>query len=174
MKLIMKPAAGTYDTYMDRYITLVPDDGMLLQHLYNNRKMIDKRLSSLTPEQWMHRYAEGKWSVKEVVLHLCDTERILSYRVLRMGRGDATPLSGFDQDPYIPASHADSRTPESLLEEYAAVRHATLTLLGHLPEAAWDFSGTANGHPSTARAVAYMIAGHDLHHFRIIEERYLA
>jgi uncharacterized damage-inducible protein DinB len=174
MKFIPKPEPGEYDPYTIMYIKLLPDDGMVLQHLYNNRQMIDKRLMSLTPEQWMYRYAEGKWTIKEILLHIIDDERIFAYRALRIARGDTTPLPGFDQDPYVVTSRANERSVESLLEEYASVRHATLTLFGNLPDDVWMRSGVANNHAVTVRALVYHLAGHELHHLNIINEKYLS
>jgi uncharacterized damage-inducible protein DinB len=174
MKLITKPEPGEYDPYALMYISLLPDDGMILQHLYNNRQMIDRFLMTLTPEQWMHRYAEGKWTIKEILLHIIDDERIYAYRSLRIARGDVTPLPGFDQDPYVITSRANERSTQSLLEEYASVRNATLTLFGNLPDDAWMRRGTANDHTVTVRALIYHLAGHELHHLNIIKERYLA
>jgi uncharacterized damage-inducible protein DinB len=174
MKIIMKPEPGEYDPNAIMYAKLLPDDGMILQHLYNNRQMIDKFLSALTPEQWMHRYAEGKWTIKEILLHIIDDERIFAYRALRIARGDTTPLPGFDQDPYVVTSRANERSTGSLLEEYASVRNATLTLFGNLPDDAWMRSGTANDHSVTVRALIYHLAGHELHHLNIIREKYLS
>lgn len=174
MKLITKPEAAEYAPYYDKYISLVPADGMVLQHLYNNREMIDAFLVSLPPERWEHRYAEGKWTIKEMLLHVIDTERIFAYRALTIARGDATPLPGYEQDDYVPTSGANTRSSSSLLEEYATVRQATLTLLGNLPDEAWGRIGTANDTPVSVRAIAYMLVGHELHHLTIIKERYLA
>ncbi|MFA6440583.1 MAG: DinB family protein [Bacteriovoracaceae bacterium] len=174
MKFIPKPEPGEYDPYAIMYIKLLPDDGMILQHLFNNRQMIDKFLMSLTPEQWMYRYAEGKWTIKEILLHMIDDERVYAYRALRIARGDTTPLPGFDQDPYVVTSRANERSVESLLEEYASVRNATLTLLGNLPDDAWTRRGTANDHTVTVRALVYHLAGHELHHINIIKDRYLS
>lgn len=174
MKLIPKPEPGEYDPYAIMYVKLLPDDGMILQHLYNNRQRVDKFLSALTPEQWMLRYAEGKWTIKEILLHIIDDERIYAYRALRIARGDTTPLPGFDQDPYVTASHANDRSVQSLLEEYASVRNATLTLFGNLPDDAWMKTGTANDHSVTVRALIYHLAGHELHHLNIIKEKYLS
>ncbi len=174
MKLIMKPSPNEYAPYYDRYISLVQEDGMVLQHLYTNRKMIDAFLTALPADRWEYRYAEGKWTIKEALLHVIDTERIFAYRALTIARGDTTSLPGYEQDDYVPTSAANTRSSSSLLEEYAAVRQATLTLLGNLPEEAWGRIGTANEKPVSVRAIAYMLAGHELHHLTIIKERYLA
>jgi uncharacterized damage-inducible protein DinB len=174
MKIIQKPEPGEYDPYAIMYIKLLPDDGMILQHLYTNRKEIDALLIRLTEEQWLHRYAEGKWTIKEILLHIIDDERIFAYRALCIARGDTTPLPGFDQDPYVVTSRANERSVGSLLEEYASVRNATLTLFGNLPDDVWLRRGTANDHTVTVRALLYHLAGHELHHLNIIREKYLS
>jgi len=173
MKTITKPHPGEYDPYAIKYIKLLPDDGFILQHLRTNAETVQRLLQSLTPEQWMHRYAEGKWTIKEILLHMIDDERIYSYRALRFARNDETALPGFDQDPYVVASKANERTAESLLDEYAAVRNATISLFDNLPDDAWMRSGTANNHSVTVRALIYHLAGHELHHLNIIKEKYL-
>ena len=121
----------------------------------------------------MHRYAPGKWTIKEVLIHICDTERIFAYRALRIGRGDITPLPGFEQDDYVPVSQANSRSIKNILAEYESVRKATLTLFNSMPRQAFTHIGTCNNSPVSLRALAYMIAGHEMHHVAIIKERYL-
>jgi hypothetical protein len=130
-------------------------------------------LGGLSEEQGASRYEPGKWSVKELVGHLIDTERILSYRLLRIARGDRTPIEGFDQDPYVANSNAGARTLRSLASEFGHVRAATLALVRGLDDAAWSRRGTANENEVTVRALAHIIAGHELHHIRILRERYL-
>ncbi len=173
MIIIEKPKPGEYDPYTIMYIKLLPDDGRVLDYLRKNSERTVSLLKSLTPEQWMFRYAEGKWTIKEIILHIIDDERIFAYRALRFARNDSTELPGFDQDPYVAASNADDRTPESLIEEFLAVRASTIALFQHLPDDAWVRSGIANGHAVSVRALVYHIAGHELHHFNLIKERYL-
>ncbi len=108
-----------------------------------------------------------------MLLHIIDTERIFAYRALRVGRGDSTPLPGFDQDPYVITSGGNARTAESLVAEFEVVRAASLALFKHLPAKAWEEMGTASDSPTTPLAIAYIIAGHELHHVKIIKERYL-
>ena len=105
---------------------------------------------------------------------MSDTERILSYRVLRIARGDTTPLPRFEQDEYVPYAASNERTLEDLLHEFAAVRESTLALLGGLPPEAWRRAGTASGFPVTARGLVFTLAGHELHHFKILKDRYLS
>lgn len=131
-------------------------------------------LQSIPTEKWNFRYAPGKWSLKESVIHMLDTERVFSYRALRISRNDQKPLQGFDQDDYIPFYHAETRSPESVIEEYRSIRLATLSLFQNLDEAAVNRMGTASGKGVSVRALAYMIAGHEQHHMRLAREKYLA
>jgi uncharacterized damage-inducible protein DinB len=119
------------------------------------------------------RYAPGKWSLKEVLGHINDTERIMSYRALRISRGDTTPLAGFEQDDYVRNGPFARCTLADLIEEYIAVRRATVSLFRNLDEVAWTRRGKASENEVTVRALAYIIAGHELHHRRIVEEKYL-
>src|SRR5262249_56679429 len=113
------------------------------------------------------RYAPDKWSVKEIVGHICDAERIFAYRMLRIGRGDTTPIPGFEQDDYIAPGKFNARTLADLAEEFAAIRAATMTLVQSLPQEAWARRGTASDNPVSARRLAYTISGHQQHHHTI-------
>ena len=119
-----------------------------------------------------YRYAPGKWSIRDVLGHLADTERVMSYRLLRIARGDATPLPGFDENHFAEAAGADRRPMVELIAEYRATRAATLALARGLTEEALDNRGTCNEAPMTARALLYIIPGHERHHIRILKERY--
>ena len=119
-------------------------------------------------------YAPGKWSIKTVVQHCTDAERIFAYRALRIARGDATDLPGWDEQAYAPMSAADDRPLEQLLRELETVREATVTLFEGLPVEAWARVGRANGHPVSVRALAWITAGHLLHHLDILQDRYLS
>jgi uncharacterized damage-inducible protein DinB len=130
-------------------------------------------LSGRTEADGDLRYAPGKWSVKEILGHLNDTERIFAYRALRISRGDQTPLAGFEQDDYVRNGPFARHPLEDLIEDYIAVRRATISLFRNLDEAAWTRRGVASENEVTVRALAYMIAGHELHHRRILEEKYL-
>lgn len=167
-----RPATGEYTPYYGQYIGLVPE-GELTEILANQLEEMTRFLTSLTEEQAKHRYAEGKWSIKEVIGHIADTERVMAYRLLRIARGDQTPLPGFDQDLLMNGIAFDTYTIAELLEDYTAVRQASLTLLRGLPAEAWTRTGMVSDNPTTARAVAYVLAGHELHHLKIINERYL-
>ena len=120
----------------------------------------------------LHRYARGKWSVKEVVGHLADVERIMAYRALRIARGDATPLPGFDENAYVPIAKFDSRSLADLVGELRTARAATLALFRTFDADAWRRRGTASGKPVSVRALAFMIPGHERHHLEILRTRY--
>jgi hypothetical protein len=125
------------------------------------------------PEARSHyRYAPGKWSIKEVIGHLSDVERIMAYRALRIARGDATPLPGFDEDAYVPYARSDDRTVGELIEEWVAARQASIALLRNLPADAWTRRGTASNKPVSVRALAFIIAGHEQHHLETLRVRY--
>lgn len=173
MRAIAKPEPGEYPPYARMYIDLLPDDGRLLEHLEADLRETEALVRSLSEEQLLRRYAPGKWSIKEVLLHVIDDERIYAYRALRFARDDRTELPGFEQDDYVPPSKADQRSAESLLAELAAVRAATIELYRGLPEEALLRSGVANGNRASVRALGYHLAGHELHHVRLIRERYL-
>jgi hypothetical protein len=167
-----RPKAAEYADYYGRYISLVPE-GDLVATLEQQFDETAALLGSIPEERAGHRYAEGKWSIRELVGHIVDAERIFSYRVLRIARGDQTPLAGFDQDPYVPAGEFDARSLADLVEEFTAVRRSTLALLRGLPAAAWDRTGIASDNPVSVRALAYIIAGHERAHVGVLKERYL-
>jgi uncharacterized damage-inducible protein DinB len=127
----------------------------------------------LPEEKLLFKYAEGKWTIKEVLVHIIDDERIYAYRALRFARNDKTELPGFEQDPYAYYSYANQRTAESIVEEYEAVRLSTIALFNNLSDDAIARSGVANKNEVTVRALGYHIAGHELHHLNIIKTRYL-
>ncbi|MDR7317402.1 DinB family protein [Brevibacillus nitrificans] len=169
--MITRPMQDEYGAYYGRYIDFVPD-GDLVQLLAAQMQETAKQYSALTKEQEEHRYAPGKWSVKEVLGHLIDTERIMSYRLLRFARADETDLAGYDDEAYVAQGSFSSRPLSDLLEEYKAVRLATIALLKGLPEESWMRKGTANNNVCSVRALAFIIAGHELHHRNILVERY--
>jgi len=146
--------------------------GDAIVHLAAQGERTAALLAAVPEERAGFRYAPGKWSVREVVGHLADSERIMSYRALRIGRGDSTPLAGFDQDAYMPAAGFDARSLADLARELAAVRAATVALFSHFDDAALARRGTANDKAVSVRALAGIIAGHELHHLAILRERY--
>lgn len=170
--MLKRPASGDYAAFFETYIKLVPQ-GDLIDILEGQLKETLAKLSALTEEQAAYRYAPGKWSIKELLGHLADTERVLTYRLLLAARGDRTPLSPFDEDLFV-ANAAFDRIPlGQLMAGLEAVRTSTLHLLRTLESEAWNRSALVNGHDATALAVACMIAGHELHHRKVLEERYL-
>jgi uncharacterized damage-inducible protein DinB len=173
MRKIDKPGEGEYAPYAIMYIGLLPDDGRILDHLRENYRRTKELILSLPAEKLTYRYAAAKWSIKEILLHLSDDERIYAYRALRFARNDATELPGFEQDDYAAVSGADARSAASLLRELGTVRRATLSLFAGLDEDALLRAGVANGHRMSVRAAAYHIAGHELHHIDVIRKRYL-
>jgi hypothetical protein len=171
----LRPQPGEYAPYYDRYISLVPGNDVLaaLAALDEQRRQMLLLLSGRTEADGDLRYAPDKWSLKEVLGHVNDTERILTYRALRIARGDTTPIEGFEQDDYVRNGPFGQRPLSDLIEDYIAVRRATVSLFRNLDEAAWTRRGVANKNEVTVRALAYIIAGHELHHRRILEEKYL-
>jgi uncharacterized damage-inducible protein DinB len=173
MKRIEKPVDGEYAPYTIVYIGLLPDDGLVLKHLADNLKASTAFILSLPAEKLAYRYAEGKWTIKEILVHLVDDERIYAYRALRFARNDKTELPGFEQDDYALYSGANARRVEDILEEFATVRRATISLFDNLESEALMRAGVADGKVMSVRAAAYHIAGHELRHLNIIKERYL-
>ena len=167
----MRPAAGEYAPYYQRYLDRVPE-GDLIGHLRRQGAEARGLLAPLDDARALYRYAPGKWSVKEVVGHMNDAERVFAYRALRMGRADTTPLAGFDEKAYTPAGRFDARPLAEIVREYEAVRAASLALFGGMDGEALLRRGTANGNEISVRALAWIAAGHELHHRKLLTERY--
>jgi hypothetical protein len=168
-----RPAASEYDAYFQAYIDEVTGFD-LLETLARQRDSTAAVLAGISDTKAGFRYADGKWSIREVIGHLADTERVFGYRALRVARGDPAPMPGFDENAWMPPSGFDQRTIEDLAAEFRAVRESTLALFGGLPAEAWTRIGTANGRPLSARACAWIISGHEAHHMRILRDRYLS
>jgi len=167
---IARPEPGEYAPYYDRYISLVAGTD-ILGTLESQRRQMLILLSGRDESDADLRYSPDKWTVRQVLGHICDTERIFAYRALRIARADRTPIEGFEQDDY--ARNASPRTPLSeMIEDYIAVRRATLTLFRNLDEQAWSRRGVANNNEVSVRALAYIAAGHEIHHRRILEDKY--
>lgn len=173
-KKIQKPTAGEHTPYMRDYIDLLPDDGLVLAHLRDNLQDVKDLLLAQSEARLSTPCATGEWTMKEILCHISDTERVFAYRVLRLARNDATPLPGFDQDTYACSSGANTRSIEDLLAEFTAVRLATLALFHSLDEQAWQRAGTVSEYPLSVRAAVYIIAGHELHHLASIRQNYLS
>lgn len=177
---VTRPAPSEHSPYAAGYIDAaaraIADRGHadLIALLEAQQQAWHAMLGPLAPSVAGHRYAPDKWTLAESLLHVADTERVFAYRLLRIARGDTTPLPGFDQDAWVPASGAGARSLTDLLAELDAVRLATLTLIRSLDAEALSRLGMASGNPVSARALAWMIAGHVAHHLQLTRERYLA
>lgn len=170
MLLIARPAPDEFAPYYGRYIDLVKDD--ILGALRENGEETRRLLASLPDTKADFRYAPEKWSVKEVVGHMTDAERIFTYRALRFARADETPLPGFDENSFVEESRFSQRSLSNLLDEFGTVRAASIAFFENLDEAAWNQAGVANDVRMSVRAIAFAIAGHELHHRKILVERY--
>ena len=158
--------------YYHRYIARV-QDGNMVDILKTNHEATQTFIQNIPTEKASYRYAKGKWNVKEVLLHLVDTERIMCYRALRFARNDKTALQGFDQDDFVPESNANNKSIESMIEEYKAVRASTISLFSALDNAILERVGTASNAPMSVAAIGFITCGHQRHHRDIIRERYL-
>ncbi len=167
------PDPSEYDPFYADYVAEAGDIPVLDQLAVQLDGTV-RLLQPVSERQAGYRYAAGKWSVREVVGHVIDSERVLAGRALHFARRDPAPLPGFDQDPYVAEALSDTRPLRSLLAELDAVRRSTLALFRSLPTDAWDSRGTASGVEFTVRALLFIIAGHELHHRRVLEERYLS
>jgi len=172
MKLISKPTSGVPDFYQ-HYIDVVPDDGQLLRHLSNILSETEALISTLTEEKLLYRYAPNKWSIKDLMLHLADCERVIIYRATRIARGDKTNLPGFDEEAFAAAAQADKRPIAVIMEELKAFRQASIVFIGNLTEEELDKTGAANGYPLSVRLLVNHLYGHHKHHLNNIKERYL-
>jgi uncharacterized damage-inducible protein DinB len=168
-----KPPPVEYAAYYERYISLVPDHD-ILETIEQQRRDTILLLSGRNESDGDFRYAANKWSVKEVLGHVNDAERVFAYRALRIARMDSTPMEGFEQDDFV-RNAPFARSPlADLIEDFIAVRRATVSLLRNLDETAWLRRGTANQNEVSVRALAWIIAGHELHHRKILEEKYFS
>lgn len=167
-----RPDPGEYNTYYDRYVALVPA-GDIIALLTVQIDDTTALLRDLSEEQALHAYAPGKWSIKEVIGHIMDAERVFMHRALRFGRGDRTPLPTFDENAYAIAGDFNARPLARLVSEFTAVRRATIALLAGLPAGAWERKGEASQFMVSVRGLAWITAGHELHHRNILAQRYL-
>ena len=170
---VARPETSEYAPYYDRYISLISGTD-IIGTLESQRRQMLMLLSGRDERDGDFRYAPDKWTAKEVLGHVCDTERIFAYRILRISRADRTPMEGFEQDDYVRNGPFPKLPLPEVIDDYIAVRRSTLTLLRNLNEEAWTRRGTANKNEVSVRALAYITAGHELHHRRILEEKYFA
>jgi len=164
--------ADEYNPYYKRYIDMSSNSD-LLTGLRNSLENSMEFYNSIASDKLEHRYEEGKWTVKEVIQHIMDTERIFAYRALRFARQDKTPLSGFEQDDYVPTSQANTRDFKSLLNEYKAIRQATIAMFENFSDDMLTSIGEASGSNMSVRALGFVTIGHEMHHCNVIRERYL-
>jgi hypothetical protein len=169
---VSRPAADEYGAFFSGYVQRVADLGDALHALTAQDDALTTVLGPLDDTRAQYRYAPEKWSVKELLGHITDAERVFAYRLLRIGRGDLTPLPGFDENAYVEPSCAHRRALADLLDEWSSVRRATITLVRGMPADAWPRRGTCNGHPLTARALLYVLIGHVDHHLGVLQARY--
>lgn len=168
-----KPEAVEYAGYYEKYVSLVGGEDVT-GALEAQRVQTMQLFAGRSERDGNFRYAAEKWTVKQVLGHLTDSERIFTYRALRIARGDQTPMEGFEQDDYVRGGGFNERPLASLVEEYACVRGASLALFRSLSKEGWSRRGTANKNEVSVRALAYITAGHELHHRQILEERYFS
>lgn len=168
-----RPQPNEYDPYYEMYVSLVPED-RIVPVLAAQPAELEAMFADMPDERGTYAYAEGKWTIKELLGHLIDGERMFAYRVLRISRGDKTPIEGFEQDGYIENAYANERSFKDLLHEFSIVREANVMLFNHLKKEAWTRTGTANDVEISVRALIWIMAGHVRHHVAILNERYLA
>ena len=166
-----RPEASEYAPFYHGYVEAVPE-GDIVALLRSGGQELLEAIGRIPEDRGGFRYGPQKWSIREVLGHLIDAERIFAYRALRVGRGDHTPLASFDENEYVKTAGSDARTIADLVREFGAVREATVLLFESLPEEAWGQRGVASGKDVSLRALAYITAGHARHHLRILRERY--
>ncbi|MEZ4687685.1 MAG: DinB family protein [Bacteroidia bacterium] len=167
------PSPNEYAPYYHTYVGKIDPQTDLISLLKSQFEASALLLSGLTEAQELFRYAPGKWSIRELLGHMTDGERVFAYRAMRIARGDSTPLPGFEQDDYVAVANFDRRSAASLLAEWRGLREATIALAEGLNEEAEARMGVASDNPVSVRALLYIIAGHEKHHMEILRERYL-
>ncbi len=171
--MLIRPPVAEVPEFFRGYVRAVPDEPGLLAVLADQLERLLALLAEFTDARSLQGYAPGKWTLRQSVEHISDTERVMSYRLLRIARGDQTPMPGFDQDLWVAHSRANERPWAEIVEEWKAVRRATLALAHSLDGAAWARTGTSGGVPGvSARAFGYVLAGHVEHHLCLIAEHY--
>lgn len=170
--MISRPESGEYGSFYEDYIRQVEDEDQIISTLVQQGQTVFKLIQKLSPEQAAHRYAENKWTVQQVIGHLIDTERIMSYRALCFSRGEAKSLPGYDHDAYVEEACFENRHLQNLATEYDALRNATISMFNGFNEEQLLRRGTANDAPFSVRAIAYIIAGHERLHLNSLEQKY--
>ncbi|MFA0964256.1 DinB family protein [Roseivirga sp. BDSF3-8] len=166
-----RPEKGEYNDYYHQYVTRISGD--TCQYLERQGESFATLINSVPEDKWDYRYAEGKWSIRELIGHILDGERIFVYRALAIARGEKESLPGFDENAYVANGRFAHRSAESFYKEFINIRQSTLDFYRYLDGRDWDRSCVVNGHPMTVRAIAYIIGGHLAHHMEILSERYL-
>ncbi len=169
--IFSKPEAKEYGEYYAGYIELVDAEDPIWQ-LKKNFSETCRFLKILPVNRWDYRYEEGKWNLKEILLHIMDTERIMSTRALRIARGETQSLTGYNHSAYVQNSYANERSILSLFSEYKALRPSTLELFKSIEDQPLGYTGTADNYPFSPRAIAFILAGHELHHLQVLKTRY--
>ncbi|MDH5804127.1 MAG: DinB family protein [Gemmatimonadota bacterium] len=169
---VPRPSEGDFASFYGTYVNAVGLEEDPVQLLKDQSDRLQKSLISMSDGVALYRYESGKWSIKDVVGHLTDAERIFSTRLLRVLRGDGTPQPGFDEGEYVDAGRFDERSVKNLVDEWSAVRAATICLAGSATVEDWEKKGVVNGSATTAGALLYILTGHALHHERVLVERY--
>ena len=167
-----RPKTGDYPAYYEKYLNLLPENNPI-EAMRKNIFLMEDFVKKLPPEKESFKYAEDKWTVKEVIGHIIDTERIMAYRVLRIARNDKKNLEGFDQNEFIANANFGTQKLKDLLEEYVLVKKSNIALFTTFNEEMLQRRGSANGTEVTVLAMMYFIPAHDLHHLNILKERYL-
>jgi uncharacterized damage-inducible protein DinB len=169
---MQRPETSEFASYYNTYVSKVEGDSVMAV-LDRQPSELRALLDGLDDSRGSHSYGEGKWSIKELLSHVIDGERIFAYRILRISRGDETPIEGFEQDDYITNSNANNRTFDDLLSEFELERQANLRMIGNISDESSRRMGTASGVGVSARALVHILAGHVAHHAAILKERYL-
>lgn len=170
---IKKPSKGSYPAYYDTYFSYIDEQPSILENWVANIQDSIEFWNAIEERESFFRYEEGKWSIKEVLLHIIDTERVFTFRALSIARGETKVLPGFDHNAYVLGSNADARSWASLLQEYQSVKQASLDLFSSFSMEQWKAEGAMEAGPVNMQAFAYVIPGHDRHHQRIVRDRYL-
>jgi uncharacterized damage-inducible protein DinB len=173
MNNMNRPESTEFAPYYSNYISLV-DGNNVLPILISQPAEVRALVADLPEEKGTYAYADGKWTIKELLSHIIDGERIFSYRALRISRGDITPIEGFEQDGYIETSNANNRSFADLLEEFDLQRRSNMLMVNNISDEGSKRTGTASDNPVSARALIHIMAGHVTHHINILRERYLA
>lgn len=167
-----RPDKTEFDPYYEHYVSLVENDD-IIDRLGSQPTRLQDLLTGVPEERGTYAYADRKWSIKQLLGHLIDGERMFAYRLLRVSRDDQTPIEGFEQDGYIENANSNERSFAELFEEFSLLRRANMMLFSNMTPEAWDRVGTANNAKISARALVYIMAGHIEHHLAILKERYL-